>query len=517
MPRSRIEGLLASFPKLISSGDNQHTFVETETVRYVYQPLEDLYMVLITNKQSNILQDIDTLHLFARLVSEYSRSITEREIANHAFELVHVFDEVVSLGLRENISVDKIRTITEMESQEERVAAEIAKSKEKEAKEDAKRKAKQMDIQRREAARSGVSAGYGSGSGYGGGGGGGGGSYGGSPYGGSSYGGSAANAGGSFGGYRSGSPYEPVRSQTPEVDRSTYTTPSSAPRGKGMQLGRKPDSVSLMNTIRADEGLTNTPVASAMTHPATIATPPVPVTPTHPIHISIEEKFSATLSRDGVVEALEIKGDMLLKLSDASKTQLRISITPPAHPSIQCRTHPNVDKKLFSDSNILGLRDPSRPFPVHQALGVLKYRYVGKDEEFLPVSVHVWPSQTDSGLDVNIEYEKLGNMEIRDLFISIPYQSRSVPLIGDASVGTAMVQAAQNTIIWNIPTVEESGVLDFKVDADIEGLFPVNVMFRSEQSLCGVDVRDVTDLQGVSVGEHFGKDVNVEVEGYRVV
>ncbi|KAF9896462.1 hypothetical protein BX616_007411, partial [Lobosporangium transversale] len=55
MTRARIEGLIASFPKLTSSGQ-QHTTIETEHVRYVYQPLEDLFVVLITNKQSNILQ-----------------------------------------------------------------------------------------------------------------------------------------------------------------------------------------------------------------------------------------------------------------------------------------------------------------------------------------------------------------------------------------------------------------------------------------------------------------------------
>lgn len=50
MQRSRIEGLLASFPKLTSAGQ-QHTTVETEHVRFVYQPLDDLFMVLITNRQ----------------------------------------------------------------------------------------------------------------------------------------------------------------------------------------------------------------------------------------------------------------------------------------------------------------------------------------------------------------------------------------------------------------------------------------------------------------------------------
>ncbi len=44
--RPRIEGLLAAFPKLLGAdgAKKQHTFIETPSVRYVYQPMEELYV-----------------------------------------------------------------------------------------------------------------------------------------------------------------------------------------------------------------------------------------------------------------------------------------------------------------------------------------------------------------------------------------------------------------------------------------------------------------------------------------
>ena len=128
--RSRVEALLASFPKLADSG-SQHTTVEQDNVRYVYQPLDELYMVLITNRQSNILQDIDSLHLFAQVVTSICKTLDEQEILRNAFELLSAFDELVSMGYRENLTLNQIKTFLEMESHEERIQEIIARVRER--------------------------------------------------------------------------------------------------------------------------------------------------------------------------------------------------------------------------------------------------------------------------------------------------------------------------------------------------------------------------------------------------
>jgi coatomer subunit delta len=129
-------------------------------------------MVLITNRQSNILQDIDSLHLFAQVVSSICKSLDEREILKHAFELLSAFDELVSLGYRENLTLSQIKTFLDMDSHEERIQEIIARvsllvglhvllssnsfqNKELEASEERKRKAKQLEMQRKEMARTG--------------------------------------------------------------------------------------------------------------------------------------------------------------------------------------------------------------------------------------------------------------------------------------------------------------------------------------------------------------------------
>lgn len=179
MSRIRIEGLLAAFPKLVGSG-KQHTYVETENVRYLYQPVEvksqfrwiffafycgslfmftvirsffvchesdvvflilvthanlslsfqGMYLLLVTNKASNILEDLETLRLLSKVLPEFVMPpIDEESIGESAFELLFAFDEVISLGYKENVTVGQVKQNTEMESHEEKLHKMIIASK----------------------------------------------------------------------------------------------------------------------------------------------------------------------------------------------------------------------------------------------------------------------------------------------------------------------------------------------------------------------------------------------------
>lgn len=55
------------------------------------------------------------------------------------------------------------------------------------------------------------------------------------------------------------------------------------------------------------------------------------------------------------------------------------------------KTHPNMNKELFANENILGLKDPNRPFPTGQTggsegVGLLKWRMQSTDESMVPLT-----------------------------------------------------------------------------------------------------------------------------------
>ena len=126
--------------------------------------------------------------------------------------------------------------------------------------------------------------------------------------------------------------------------------------------------------------------------------------------------------------------------------------------SLSSQTHPNIDKRLFNEQSILGLKGEGRGFPLGQDIGVLKWRLQTTDDSLLPLfskemnrcthsplfkkhiihfsssfssssfsfsssssSVNCWPSENAGTCDVNVEYELLQEyLHLGDVVISIP-------------------------------------------------------------------------------------------------
>ncbi|GAA98828.1 uncharacterized protein L969DRAFT_88867 [Mixia osmundae IAM 14324] len=527
LSRSRIESLLLSFPKLIPPGVQHTTLLSSDkSVRYVYMPLEELYILLITPPLSNILQDLETLRLVSRIVSEICSlsgrgSVTESDVSRCAFELLSSFDEVVSLGYRERVGMQEVRAAMEMESHEERLQEMIARNKEQEAKEELKRRAKQLEMQRREMAKRGQT-----------------------PY------GAQGMSNGSGGGYDRA--YIPPT--LPPVQRQDYSSspvPSAQRpvKNKGMQLGASSKmgarkNADLIDALGGEVAEAPSPVSASAAYgqpspqSAVSAAPahaiPAPAPPAkadnpfapdtiETIHLAIKEKVTMEVNRDGGLNSFELKGDLDLRITDPEHARIAVGLgyLEGFGSDLQFRTHPNVDKKAWSDSKKLALRDAKKSFPVGQGLGVLRWRMTTKDESIVPLTVNCWPSPTDHGsLDVTIEYELQNTeMALHNVIISIPLPAGAYPTV-TSDDATYAVNPTNHTLDWELALVDQdnsSGAFEFSLPSDdADSLFPIDVDFIAEKGLCGVEVLSVTQASTGEPMVHSTESL-LSTEGYSVV
>lgn len=104
--------------------------------------------------QSNILEDLSTLRMIAKLIPEYCGGQDEESVTENAFNLLYALDEVVTpMGYKENVTYKQIEDFVKMDSAEEKLSEIITKSKEENAAEVMKKKADELAKQRAELRR----------------------------------------------------------------------------------------------------------------------------------------------------------------------------------------------------------------------------------------------------------------------------------------------------------------------------------------------------------------------------
>lgn len=467
MTKNRIEGLLMSFPKLIEAG-TQHTFVETDSVRYVYQPLEKLFLVLITTKTSNILEDLDTLRLFALVIPEYCKSMDEQEINESAFELIFAFDEIVSFGYRESVNLSQIRTFVEMESHEEKVYLAVRQSQEREAKNQMRERAKELQKMKLESSRKNIPL--------------------------SSMMSISSSNSNNF--IKNTTPTLILNQNFDDVTLSTSKTTSSA-----QNISKTPKSIMrLSNRNQEIDSFVDKVQLENVKISAVGQKSSVPI---HEVKIKIEEKLSIVISREGSIQSFEVHGFVTLHIANEKNGRLRIKLANNDRNNLQLQTHPNVDKELFNEAGLIRLKQATKSFPINTDVGILKWRLQTNNSDLLPLLINCWPSDNgDNSCDIIIEYElKSTRLRLSDVSITIPMPLNSKHTVTSCD-GDYLYEARKNQLFWNIENINDknkTGTLEMTVmKSRPECFFPLNVVFKSDNLFSDITVEDVIHLDDES-------------------
>lgn len=241
--------------------------------------------------------------------------------------------------------------------------------------------------------------------------------------------------------------------------------------------------------------------------------------PAEPVFLAIDEKLSVALSKDGGLEGMEVQGTMSLTVTKEEDACVRIVLAGGENPGFQFKTHPNIDKALYAGENILGLKDPNRPFPTGAPLGVLKWRYQTSDESLVPLTINCWPSVSGGQSYVNIEYESTSPFDLQHVTIIVP-----LPALGRAPQvnqidGDWRYDMRKSAFVWTIELVDDSnktGSCEFVVPGtDTNIFFPIEVSFSATKTLCDLTVENVTGaLSGETV--KYGTKTLMSTDAYHV-
>lgn len=117
--RMDLEEYIVQFSRGVDSC-KEITHFESNKVRYIFIPIDSLYLILITTKNSNIIEDTEILKLIYRLIQDLCGAINSESIVTNAFEIMLGIDDIVSLGYRNSVNLGQIKQYLQMESIEEK-------------------------------------------------------------------------------------------------------------------------------------------------------------------------------------------------------------------------------------------------------------------------------------------------------------------------------------------------------------------------------------------------------------
>ena len=320
-------------------------------------------------------------------------------------------------------------------------------------------------------------------------------------------------------GLSGGSSYPPPApvSDMPTVQVSAPSRPASV---KGMSLmpaGGK--NKSLEDALYKEDKLApvvpKAPVASSGGAAAPVAVPAI----VHPIMLALVERVSCTTTRDGTVDAFDVKGSLTLTASDDDSALCAVQMAVGASEMFNFTTHPKVNKAVYEQTGLLQLKDTTKGFPSQRPVGILKWTHSSVSEDLVPLKINCWPEEEARGqMNVSIEYSCEQSLVLHDVRIKIPLGTSNAPNIISMD-GMHKHNAQAGELLWQLDMIDQSnatGSLEFTIQQkDADAFFPISVDFSSPQMFCDMDVKGVVSGAGAAI--QYGLTKGLSSEEYTIV
>jgi FtsZ-binding cell division protein ZapB len=459
--KAQITNHLAVFPKLLTK--SSQSYVESSTSRYVYQEIDQLYFVLITTKDSNILEDLELLAMLVDLTREIIQNIEEKNVVRNALQLILAYDECVFDGYRQNVSINDVITFLQMESKEEdEYNAEMAR-KIMNAQSLIDAKSKELDKKKKELKKSGFVSGT---------------SVGFTP---------SATTTTSTGSYTFS---QEELNALPETEKTETVKPKRVlrPTPKGMVLGKKSTTRVKAQQMIMEEGLT--PAQKTIREEKEEEAPAAPII-TKGLLISLKETITVSITRTGGVEEFAIKGSLIAMGPQKGVFNIKMK---QKNDKVKYRPSGGNRASEFKKTKTLRFDNST---PASEPTSLLQWMYNSKESNDLPIIINCWGDPgSGKGTIFSLTVElKDTSLTFEQVVLSIPCKKPREAEISDVS-GEIEPSEREEIIRWIIPelSAKESSVdLEFALPTKVDEseFYPIDVTFTSDDILGFMDVEAV--------------------------
>ncbi|EDR29994.1 coatomer subunit delta-1, putative [Entamoeba dispar SAW760] len=444
----------------------QVTFIQLEKIKYIYQPVDDIYVVLITSINSNIVEDTQILQCIVSVLSQRLDGITEAKICSDVFVITDIISEFCNFdGTCEKLTSSDVEQNLAMQSQEEELYFLELKQKKNDAKKLAQQKASELSAEKKSREKMEKQKGK-----------------------------EQRAIDEKYQEIQRIQQEEMIKMQEEEerrrIEKEKKKETIKMKKG-GITLGKQKkilfDEEEEKNVLNNEDNSASQEEEQQQPNQEKKVIKEKKLM-TENMIIKLIENVSCSMYSENSTCSLSLAGSLSVSVADASLTHTPITINHYELP-LKTQLHPQMDTTAFNKDHILIPKTNAKGYAIGSTPSLLiKWSYTSTDNESLPISVTCWPSEEEDHLSMTISYET--KKQLNNLRIIVPVKEN---VIVDSCEGT---YNTEDGLEWIIGNVEQgsTGAMEFTLNDNnlrTDDMFPVKIEFDVDQTYSGLKINEI--------------------------